>query len=103
VITPGEADHPVLRGLGTDWPLLLGANEVVVRDRPDVHVLARLPEDQGGYPLLVTGDYGAGRTLAWTSDIGPHWLPEDFVRWPGYTTLWRNALSWVIRAPGRST
>jgi uncharacterized membrane protein len=63
-----------------------------------VEVLARLPEDQGGHPLLVTGRYGAGRTLAWTSDIGPHWLPEAFVRWPGYATLWRNALLWATRS-----
>ena len=102
VIT-GAADHPILRGLGGDWPLLLGANEVVLRERPDVEVLARLPAEEGSHPLLVTGRYGAGRTLAWTSDIGPHWLPDDFVRCPGYATLWRNALSWATSAPDRST
>lgn len=91
----GPADHPILQGLGTEWPLLLGANEVVVRDRADVEVLASLPLDQGGYPLLVTGRHGKGRTVAWTSDIGPHWVPEEFVQWPGYATLWRNALTWA--------
>lgn len=85
--------HPILRGLDGEWPLLLGANEV--HARPGADILARLPEDQGGHPLLVTGQHGRGRTLCWTSDIGPHWLPEDFVRWPGYAMLWRNALSWV--------
>ena len=94
VIT-GAPSHPILQGLGTDWPVLLGANEVELRQRPDVEVLARLPEDQGGHPLLVTGRHGAGRTLAWTSDIGPHWLPEEFVRWPGYARLWQNALAWA--------
>ncbi|MFT8246646.1 glutamine amidotransferase [Roseomonas sp. BN140053] len=92
--------HPILRGLEGDWPLLLGANEVVLREREDVEVLARLPEEQGGHPLLVTGRHGKGRTLAWTSDIGPHWLPDDFVRWPGYARLWRNALAWVTRQDG---
>lgn len=91
----GGPDHPVLRGLGRDWPVLLGANEVVPRDRPDVEVLARLPAEQGGHALLVTGRYGEGRTLAWTSDIGPHWVPDAFVRWPGYAALWRNALAWA--------
>ncbi len=94
----GPADHPVLRGLDGEWPLLLGANEVEVRDRADVEVLARLPREQGSHPLLVTGRCGQGRTLAWTSDIGPHWLPDDFVRWPGYATLWRNVLAWVTGA-----
>ena len=92
VITADPA-HPILRGLDGDWPLLLGANEV--RARPGADILARLPDDEGGHPLLVTGQHGRGRTLCWTSDIGPHWVPEEFVRWPGYATLWRNALGWV--------
>ena len=91
----GSADHPILQGLGTDWPILLGANEVILKDGPDVEVLATLPEDQGGHPLLVTGRHGAGRTAVWTSDIGPHWLPQTFVDWPGYARLWTNLLAWV--------
>jgi uncharacterized membrane protein len=86
--------HPLVDGLGTNWPLLLGANEVGVRPQ-GAHVVARLPADQGGHPLLVTGQHGKGRTLAWTSDIGPHWVPDAFVQWPGYATLWRNILGWL--------
>jgi uncharacterized membrane protein len=93
----GSPDHPILQGLGKDWPALLGANEVVMRDEPGVELLARLPAEFGGHPLLVTGQHGKGRTLAWTSDIGPHWLPDSFVQWPGYATLWRNVLGWVAR------
>jgi uncharacterized membrane protein len=93
----GRADHPILEGLGGEWPVLLGANEVVVKDRPDVEVLARLPAEQGGHPLLVTGSHGAGRAVAWTSDIGPHWLPQSFSDWPGYARLWRNVLAWATR------
>jgi uncharacterized membrane protein len=89
--------HPLLAGLGTDWPALLGANEVVPR-ASGAHVVARLPADQGGHPLLVTGTHGQGRTLVWTSDIGPHWLPDAFGQWPGYALLWRNVLSWLTRA-----
>jgi len=91
-----DATHPVVQGLGTDWPVLLGANEVT--PKADGHVVARLPADQGGHPLLVTGTHGSGRTLVWTSDIGPHWLPETFVQWPGYATLWRNVLAWLTQA-----
>jgi uncharacterized membrane protein len=85
--------HPIFAGLELPMPLLLGANEVVVK--PGAEVLARLPASEGGHPLLVTGRHGEGRTLAWTSDIGPHWLPQPFVDWAGYTTLWRNALGWL--------
>jgi uncharacterized membrane protein len=97
VIT-GASDHPILQGLDGEWPLLLGANEVTVRERADVEVLARLPDSEGGHPLLVTGSYGAGRSVAWTSDIGPHWLPTPFVEWPGYARLWTNVLNWVTKA-----
>jgi uncharacterized membrane protein len=91
----GASDHPILRGLGGDWPILLGANEVTVRANPDVEVLARLPESEGGHPLLVTGVYGEGRTMVWTSDIGPHWVPDAFTTWDGFPMLWKNALSWL--------
>ncbi|RUY97548.1 cytoplasmic protein, partial [Mesorhizobium sp. M7A.F.Ca.AU.001.01.1.1] len=94
----GSRDHPLFAGIEGEWPLLLGANEVVARDRDDVEVLARLPQDQGGHPLLVTGRHGEGRTLVWTSDIGPHWLPNSFVEWPGYARLWTNVLRWVSNA-----
>jgi uncharacterized membrane protein len=90
-----QPDHPILAGLGTSWPILLGLNEVVVKNQPGVEVLARAPADQGGHPLLVTGTYGQGRTLVWTSDIGPHWLPETFVQWEGYARLWKQALTWL--------
>jgi uncharacterized membrane protein len=93
----GPADHPVLAGLEGPWPLLLGANEVRVKDQPGVEVLAKLPVEEGGHPLLVVGGFGAGRTLAWTSDIGPHWLPTSFVEWRGYRRLWINVLAWVTR------
>lgn len=93
-----KKEHPILAGINGEWPLLLGANEVVVKEQPGVEVLATLPETEGGHPLLVSGDYGKGRTVAWTSDIGPHWVPNEFVAWPGYATLWKNILRWVSHA-----
>jgi uncharacterized membrane protein len=90
VVDPG---HPIVAGLAGPWPALLGVNEVTVR--PEAHVIARLPKDQGGLPLLVTGVFGKGRTVAWTSDIGPHWLPSAFVEWPGYKRLWSQMLDWL--------
>ena len=67
----GPRNYPILEGLGREWPLLLGMNEVRLKARADVQLLARLPEAEGGHPLLATGACGSGRTLAWTSDIGP--------------------------------
>ena len=89
--------HPILKGVEDEWPLLLGANEVRIKKLEGVEVLASLPAEQGGHPLLVTGTYGKGRTLAWTSDISPHWLPAGFYEWPGYTILWRNIVGWLTK------
>ena len=86
-------DHPVFAGIAGSWPPLLGVNEVEAK--PDGKVLARLPQEQGGHPLLVVGQSGKGRTAAWTSDIGPHWLSPEFCTWPGYARLWRNLLGWL--------
>jgi uncharacterized membrane protein len=88
-----KPDHAVMAGLSGNWPVLLGVNEVEVRDGGEV--IARLPADQGGHPLLVLGGYGKGRTAAWTSDIGPHWLSPAFCEWEGYGRLWKNILGWM--------
>jgi uncharacterized membrane protein len=93
-----QRDHPIVHDLKQDWPLLLGANEVIMRQRAGCEVLARLPEDQGGHPLLAVGTWGKGRSVAWMSDIGPHWAPAEFVKWPGYKALWQNVLAWVTQS-----
>jgi uncharacterized membrane protein len=98
-----QPDHPILEGLTGEWPLLLGANEVRLKTGEGIQLLARLPDAVGGHPLLATGGFGRGRTLAWTSDIGPHWLPQPFADWDGYSRLWRQALAWVTRAADRQT
>lgn len=87
------ADHPVLSGLEGAWPPLLGVNEVEPKE--DAEVLARLPADQGGHPLLVLGRHGEGRAAAWTSDVGPHWLSPAFCEWEGYARLWDNLVGWL--------
>ncbi len=92
-VVVGPQSHPILKGLGKDWPVLLGFNEVVVKDGAEV--LATVSSDYRSLPLLVTGKYGQGRTVAWTSDVGPHWLPPGFIAWNGYKTLFEQMLGWA--------
>lgn len=87
-----EPAHPVLAGVSEQWPFLLGYNRFAVKD--DARVLAML----NGDPLLAVRAHGAGRTLAWASDIAPHWCPQDFVEWTGYPTLFGNAVRWLAGA-----
>lgn len=92
-VVVGPQNHPILKGLGKDWPILLGFNEVMVKDGAEV--LATVSSDYRSLPLLVTGKYGKGRTVAWTSDVGPHWLPPGFIAWNGYKTLFEQMLGWA--------
>ncbi len=84
-----EAAHPVVAGLGTDWPYLLGYNRVT--PKPGATVVAHVGDD----PLIVAGSYGKGRSIAFTSDCGPHWAPQPFVDWPGYGRLWAQMADWA--------
>ena len=88
-ITLHHPSHPILSGIEGEWPYLLGYNRVA--PRPESQVLATVGAD----PLLVVGSYGAGRSLAWTSDVGPHWCPSEFVQWPGYARLFQQAVRWL--------
>jgi uncharacterized membrane protein len=82
-------EHPITAGLPEQWPYVLGYNRIGL---PDGAVeLARVGKD----PLLAVRTVGAGRTLAWTTDIAPHWCPEPFVTWDGYTTIFDRAIRWL--------
>ena len=75
-------------GLPGPWPRLLGYNKV----KPEGEVLIRTDRDD---PLLVVGEYGKGRTAAFTSDCSPHWGSPEFVAWQGYGELWSRLISWL--------
>ena len=84
-----DASHPVLAGVPAGMPALLGYNKVVLK--PGATLVASV----GGDPLIATSQVGTGRSLVWTSDIGPHWCPEPFVQWSGFAPLMANMIDWV--------
>jgi uncharacterized membrane protein len=88
----GDPGHPVLAGLPEQWPHLLGYNRVV--GKSDADVLARVSGD----PLIAVGSFGKGRSVAFTSDCGPHWAPPAFCDWDGYGRLWTNIANWAAGA-----
>ncbi|MEY7852190.1 glutamine amidotransferase [Natrarchaeobius sp. A-rgal3] len=84
---PGpDADLP------DEWPPVLGYNRVVADDDADVWATV------DGDPLLVAGTYGAGRTVAFTTDCAPHWAPPEFLEWEGLPTLWAAILDYATSA-----
>jgi uncharacterized membrane protein len=91
-----QPGHPIVKGISGIWPPVLGVNEVILKQDRNASLIASLPADQGGHPLLVAGEYGKGRSVAWTSDIGPHWLSPEFCAWEGYRRLWIQMLTWMV-------
>jgi uncharacterized membrane protein len=90
----GEA-HAITTGLPETWPQILGYQRV--KARTDATVLAAI----NGDPLLVIAEPDLGRSLAFTTDIGPHWAPPEFVHWDGYARLWHQAVSWLAGGESR--
>ncbi|HEY9594409.1 MAG TPA: glutamine amidotransferase [Spirochaetia bacterium] len=85
-------DHPIVAGLPSPWPPLLGFQDIVLKK--GATLVASVGED---HPLLACWDYGKGRSLAWASDIGPHWCPMPFVEWNGFDRLWQGVVTWLAR------
>ncbi|MBY2910492.1 MULTISPECIES: glutamine amidotransferase [Rhizobium] len=92
-----EISHPILAGVPSPIPYVLGMNRVAARGDMETKTLIHCGHRTGQMPLLSVRDYGAGRTLAWTTDIGPHWLSQDFMQWPGYDLLMANMIRWLAR------
>ncbi len=87
-VTVEMAGHEIVSGIEGAWPVLLGLNEVVVKEG------AELVASAGGYPLLVAGGFGQGRSVAFASDCSPHWAPAEFMAWEHYDRLWAQMVEW---------
>jgi len=83
------ASHPILAGLPSEWPYILGYNRVTSRENAEVVV--SFEND----PILTVGRHGKGRTIAYTPDCAPHWAPAAMYEWEYYPKLWNNMLCWL--------
>ncbi len=82
-------DHPIVGGLPSHWPDLLGYNYITAKS--GAQIIAQVGAD----PLIVAGKHQKGRAVAFASDCGPHWAPPSFIEWAGYTPLWRHMVAWA--------
>ena len=90
-------DHPVTQGLEEPWPDVLGYQRLTAKAGAQTLV------EVDGRPLLVVGQHGDGRVMAFASDMGPHWLPDAFLAWPGYARLWQQSVAWLAATAGPAT
>lgn len=80
---------PLLQGVGP-MPPLEGYVATTGKERAEMVLIS--PE---GDPVLAAWQYGSGRSLAWTSDLGGRWAAA-WAGQQGFATLWGNALAWIM-------
>lgn len=91
------ASHPVLAQLPMEWPPVLGLNRVKLRTDTDTQLLAEVSYRGRHFPLLAVRSFGQGRTLAFMTDIGPHWMSHQFLESKTYKQLMQAMLGWLCR------
>ena len=84
-----QGNHAVLAGISGAWPKFLGYQRVAPKEGAEV--LAVIGD---GDPLIAVWNVGAGRAMAFTSDLAPHW-GTDFVTWEHYGSFWNQAIAWL--------
>lgn len=85
-----EKSHPLFNNVDFENapPLFSGYNEI--KAKAEGTVLA----EYNGDPIIVTGNYGKGRTLAFATDPAPHW-GRGMVEWGDYKQFWVNVVKWL--------
>lgn len=86
IVDPG---HPITAEISGPTPVLLGHNRSILRD--EGRLLMSIQED----PLLACRSVGDGRSLVWSSDIGPHWCPDEFMDSDAYGVLLSRSIQWL--------
>ena len=89
---------PILEGL-RQAPNLNGY--VATSERATAQVILRAPEPYGD-PILVSWQYGLGRSVAFTSDASGRWA-ADWIGWPDFSRFWGQVLSYSMNANAGNT
>ena len=98
----GGRVHPILQLSETsssdDWsklPLLDGANRLERNQIAPTGQIIAETADANRRPLLVTGAWGSGRTLAFAGDSTWRWPMEGFT--DAHRRYWRQLVMWLAR------
>ncbi|WP_027146539.1 glutamine amidotransferase [Mesorhizobium sp. WSM3626] len=90
-----ESSHPIFAGIEKPLPPILGMNKLDFKGDGSSRLLATCHYRSTDWPLLAVRNHGRGRTVAWATDIGPHWLSQDFLGWSLYGRLMGNVVRWL--------
>jgi len=85
-------DHPIVAGL--DWASVerFGGFNMLA---PEENTTIVLSDPASGYPLIVVGEYGAGKTVAYAGGLAGGW-DEDFISWVDFPKMWLQLARYLI-------
>ena len=83
-------DHKIFEGIDEEFPYFLGYNKTIGCSK-----IGEILAEINGDPFIAAGNFGKGKSLAFTSDFAPHWGSMEFVEWKYYDKLWLNIISWL--------
>ena len=83
-------DHKIFEGIDEEFPYFLGYNKTT-----GCSEIGEILAEINGDPFIAVGNFGKGKSLAFTSDFAPHWGSMEFVEWKYYDKLWLNIISWL--------
>lgn len=90
--------HPLVNGFSADdFPALAAYAALSPRLATEAEVVLRSPLED---PLLATWQYGLGRVVAWTSDVGGVWTP-DWAAWSGLGQFWTQLVRYALPSPSQ--
>lgn len=85
--------HEIFEEIEEEFPFFLGYNKTISNNQKG-EVIATINDD----PFISVGEFGKGRSVAFTSDCAPHWGSKDFVEWKYYDRLWQNIIKWLVKS-----
>ncbi|MFW6139043.1 MAG: glutamine amidotransferase [Spirochaetota bacterium] len=86
-------NHSVTGGIPWDTcPCFLGYNRIIAKE--EAEVLARTRNTH--HPFIVCGEFGRGRSMAFASDVSPHWA-VGFQKWEHYGAFFRQMVKWLAQ------
>ncbi|QDS98372.1 VWA domain-containing protein [Adhaeretor mobilis] len=94
--------HDILKGIDiTTIPPIKGYVLTTIKENPLVEVILRAPkpEMEKNATVLASWTYGAGRSVALTTDAGALWT-DEWTAWDGYDKLFSQAVRWAMRPTG---
>ncbi len=84
-------DNPIVKGLNWEsCPVFSGYNRFKAKD--DAIVIAKVKET--GDPFIVSHKFGNGRSIAFASDVSPHW-GSGYQKWDNYGKSFASMLRWL--------